>query len=736
MKYRLAVWIMVLALMPVWAGAQEETATVTLKTNPAKTHQLMWERLQARLAALQAAEKSITAVTATNWQEYDIFFYRLDLTIDYAAEVIYGQVGIHGRPTIPSLDTVMVNLNTILTVDSVYNETGVLTFTHQNHYLTVHLDRAYAEGEAYAFTVAYHGTPPNTGLMGFSFDTHDELPLITTLSEPYAAHDWWPCNDITADKADSVDIIITADSTLVISSNGLQVSDINNGDGTHTVWWKERYPITTYLVSLALYPYTVWGDWYHYSPTDSMPLSYFVYPDREAASRVQYAYIPGMLDILGARYGRYPFINEKYGCSHFDWGGAMEHQTNTSSDASDWGMGQDVVVHELSHQWWGDMVTCADWHHIWINEGFATYSEAVYFEGLYGTAYYHTYMNDFEFTGSGSIYIQDTTNVWNIFGSIVYNKGGWVLHMLRHIVGDDLFFQSLINYRQQYLWSAATTEQFRDVVEATTGMDLDWFFQEWIYGTYRPNYRSSYVAEADPSGGWNIYLHLRQLQITNPQLFIMPVDVRITTASGSTTQVVFNDRRAQNFILHSDQQPTAVVIDPDRWISRTLGTESYSLHIVNDSLADGQQGSTYADTVLVKGGTGNYKCELISGALPTGWTLQSSTGIISGLSTVSGSFTFQVRATDLTYPSYKDSITYAVDVQALAARPGDANFDGTVNVGDAVFIINFVFRGGPAPVIPDWADANADCAINVGDAVYLVNYIFRSGPAPIVGCAD
>jgi hypothetical protein len=244
------------------------------------------------------------------------------------------------------------------------------------------------------------------------------------------------------------------------------------------------------------------------------------------------------------------------------------------------------------------------------------------------------------------------------------------------------------------------------------------------------------LTEADPSGGWNVYLHLRQLQITNPQLFIMPVDVKISTASGSTTPVVFNDKRAQNFILHSDEQPTSVVVDPDRWISRTLGTESYSFHIVNDSLADGEQGSAYADTVLVKGGTNNYRCELISGALPSGWTLQASTGIISGVSTASGPFTFQIRATDQTYSSYKDSVTYAVDVQAIAARPGDANFDGEINIGDAIYIVNHVFRSGPAPVLPAWADANADCNINVGDAVYLVNYVFRSGPAPILGCAD
>ena len=736
MKYRLVLWTLLAALLPAWVVAQEDAGTVQLRTNPKEMHQIMWERLQPRLAAEQAAEKGAAAVNATNWQEYDIYFYRIDMSVIDAFETIYGRVGIFGRPTIPSLDTVMVNLNNVLDVDSVYNETGNLMFTHQNNYLTVHLDRAVLQGDSFGFTVVYHGTPPSSGLMGFNFGTHLGKPLITTLSEPYGAHDWWPCNDITVDKADSVDVIIITDTSLVVSSNGLQVSDEYLGNGMHRVYWQERYPIATYLVSIALHPYIVWGDWYRPSPSDSMPLKYFVYPERDAASRPAYAVIPEMISILANRYGEYPFIDEKYGCSHFDWGGAMEHQTNTSTDASDWGMGSDVIVHELSHQWWGDMVTCADWHHIWINEGFATYSEAVYYEGLYGSTYYHNYVNNFEFTGGGSIYIQDTTNVWTIFGSIVYDKGGWVLHMLRHIVGDELFFQSLINYRNQYQWSTATTEQFRDVVEATTGMDLDWFFQEWIYGTYRPDYRYSYLSQADPAGGWNTYLYLRQNQSTNPQVFTMPVDVKITTASGSTTPVVFNNKRGQNFALHSDQQPTSITIDPLRWISRTVIQESYSFHIINDSLANGAEAEAYADTVLVKGGTGIYHCEITSGALPAGWTLQTGTGVISGAATESGPFTFRIRATDQTYPSLKDSVTYSVQVQALPPRPGDANFDGPVDIGDAVYIITYIFRDGPAPVMKNWADVNADCKINVGDAVYLVSYIFRGGPAPVLGCVE
>jgi aminopeptidase N len=594
-------------------------------------------------------------------------------------------------------------------------------------------------GQWFNFTVVYHGTPSSSdGFLGFSFSSRNGLPLITTLSEPMGARSWWPCNDIPRDKVDSVDIIVTVDTSLVVSSNGLVQSDTANGDGTHTVHWKSRYPIAPYLVSLGIHPYAVWFDYYNYGPTDSMPIEFFVYPDHDQYSRPYFdSVVARMIQVLATKYGQYPFIDEKYGCTHFNWGGAMEHQTNTSTTSSSFGYSQPVVVHELSHQWWGDMVTCSDWHHIWINEGFATYSEALYFEEIYGPAYYHDYMNDFEYTAGGSVYIQDTTSIWSIFGAIPYDKGAWVLHMLRHIIGDSLFFQSLANYRAQYHWSHASTEDFQGVVEATTGRDLDWFFQEWIYGEYRPYYRYSYLSEADPNGGWNTYLHIRQTQVTDPQVFTMPIDIVLTTAGGDETQAVFNDRQDQDFILHTDQEPTSLTPDPDRWISRSTGWEGYAFHIVSDSLSGGMQAFPYNDTILVKGLTPNYTCQVVSGALPSGWSLEPSTGAITGTTCESGDFTFMVRVTHNVYTTYVDSAEFTVHVAPVAeARPGDANIDSHINVGDIVFLIDFIFKDGEAPCFQNWCDVNADCALDVGDAVYLINHIFKNGPEPQLGCVE
>lgn len=703
--------------------------------SPREIHQMMWDQLRPRLALQQEQERAAAAKAGSNWQTYDIRYYLINLRIDHIAKVEYGSVGIFGDVVVPSLDTVMVDLTNNMVVDSVYNESGRLTATHPNDLLTVHLNRAYLQGESFHFTVVYHGTPIQSGFQGFTFATHGGKPLISTLSEPMGARNWWPCNDIPKDKADSVDMIVTADTMFSVSSNGMLMSDINNGNGTHTVHWHEKYPITTYLVCISLYPYSVWNDWYHYGPSDSMLLMYHVYPDQLATSKTAFAIMPGAIASLASRFGEYPFIGEKYGLTHFDWGGAMEHQTNTSTVASSFGYSAAVIVHELGHQWWGDLVTCEDWHHIWVNEGFATYCEALYFEQLNGVSYYHTYMNSMEFTSGGSIYINDTTSVNIIFGSIVYDKGGWVLHMLRHVIGDATFFQGMLNYRNQYMWSTATTEDFRQVMEQTSGMDLGWFFQEWIYGTYRPNYMYSYLTEPAPGGGYVSYLNIRQTQSTPPQFFTMPIDLKITTGSGTVTQTVFNNRQNQNFTVATTTIPTGFTLDPDRWISRTVSQESYTFHIVTDSLENGNQASPYRDTVVIKGGSGSYQCSVIAGALPGGISLAATTGVVSGVSSDTGLFTFKVRAADVGYPTFVDTAQYTIHLTPAAGRPGDANNDGGVNVGDIVFMINFTFKSGPAPLVRAFGDVNSDCVLNVGDAVYLVNFIFKGGPAPVLGCA-
>jgi hypothetical protein len=372
---------------------------------------------------------------------------------------------------------------------------------------------------------------------------------------------------VPSDKADSVDIHITVPSDLIVASNGNLISETINGSDK-TYHWSERYPITTYLVSVAIHPYTVYSDWYVYSPTDSMEVQYYVFPDKYEAMQSVYGMTVEMIEVFSSLFGEYPFINEKYGHAHFLWGGGMEHQTCSSlyyAIAHEY-----LNVHELAHMWWGDMITCDSFHHIWLNEGFAVYSEALWSQEKYGVAKYHQDMENTKYFGGGTIFVPNPDDFSRIFNvGLSYNKASWVPHMLRHIVGDATFYDILTTYYAdtRYQYGTATTEEFRDLCEDVAGIDLDWFFHQWIYEEYYPQYE--YNWSSAPNGGlYDVSLTIDQVQ-TN-YIFKMPIDVTVTTTAGDTTFVVWDSLATQAFTLTVDSPPIQVALDKDDWILCTI----------------------------------------------------------------------------------------------------------------------------------------------------------------------
>jgi aminopeptidase N len=724
------------ALLCLVVVAQPHAQRTKPKLNRAETLKQLARGKAGALERRWEKESKEDPSVRAGLDSYDVHYYDIYWRPDYSDSSLYGEVGIHASSTVEPLNNVLVLLHSSLNVDSVYNSSGILLSSHQNDLLTVYLDKSYSLGEEFDFIVVYSGQPEqNWGIgEGLFYVKHNGVPMIENLSEPYGARRWWPCKDVPYDKADSLDIRVTCDTGMVATSNGILVSDTDHGDGTHTMHWSERYPITTYLVCLSVTNYVSWTDYYVYSPTDSMPVVNYIFPEYLDDEDIAYGVSPLAITVLADLFGEYPFIEEKYGHSMCVVHG-MEHQCNTALNHY-FSVDEPTVVHELAHHWFGNQVTCADWHHIWLNEGIGTYCEPLFYEVLYGTGFYHDYINQIEYWEGGSLYVTDVTDVYEIFSGRSYWKGAWVCHMLRHVVGDSAFFEGFQSYISDFAYANATTEDLQAEVEAASGMELDWFFQDWIYGEYYPIYRYSYMIEEDPSGGWNIYLHIRQKQTTDPLVFRMMIDIPINTASGEETMVAYNDRREQNFIIHVNDEPTAVYFDPDKWILRKMLWESYGFHIVNETLAPAVQAQSYEDTVKVRGGSGNHMCEVISGSMPDGWSLYPATGIISGATTVSGTFNFMIRATDQIYGSNEDSMAYTIEVEASPGHPGDANADGEFNVGDVVYVINYVFKQGPAPQFPNWADVNVDCEINVADAVFMINYIFKGGAEPQFGCAE
>jgi len=275
-----------------------------------------------------------------------------------------------------------------------------------------------------------------------------------------------------------------------------------------------------------------------------------------------------MIVLFAEKYGEYPFINEKYGHAEFGWGGGMEHQTLTSMG----GYSEGLIAHELAHQWWGDLITCASFHHIWLNEGFARYGQALWAESNGGTHAYKSFMDNHSYYGEGTIYVENPVSVGDIFhGGLSYNKGGWVVHMLRRVVGDSVFFEIMHSYssNDSLAYGAATTEDFQAVCEDISGLDLDDFFQQWIYGDWYPKYRLSWVA--NPADGYNIQID--QLQTTG--FFHMPIDLHITGPYIDTIIVVDNYESSQ--VYHYGGFGTIIdniTLDPDNWILKEIESVS------------------------------------------------------------------------------------------------------------------------------------------------------------------
>ncbi|MFQ6615149.1 MAG: M1 family aminopeptidase [Fidelibacterota bacterium] len=505
---------------------------------------------------------------------FDVTYYQISLRIDPLAEQIEGNVTTRGVSSRYGLKHIVLDFFDTMTVDSVLSGDTHLTYTRSDNRMSINLPGSFGPGESFEVTVFYRGKPVQEGgFHSFDFGHHGDAPIISTLSEPFGAPTWWPCKDDPADKADSVDIVVRVPASLVVASNGLLQDVIDHGDGTRTYVWAERYPIATYLVSLAISNYEQFSHVYVTPTGDSMEVMYFVYPEHLRNAEKDFSVTVPMIEFYSSIFGEYPFVKEKYGMAEFPWGGAMEHQTCTSYGARlirgdhtfDW-----IIAHELAHQWFGDLITMRWWSHIWLNEGFATYSEALWREHEGGLPSYLDYMDDLD-SGpfGGSVFVRDSTQIYSLFSRTVYDKGAWVLHMLRHVMGDTMFFEALKEYVSSHTFGNTTTGDFRTICESYYEKPLHWFFDEWVYGQSRPEYQVSW-SSSPQEGHHLVSVEIRQAQAS---LFKMPLDVVLATASLETTVVVWDSLNKQTFEFVLDEEATGVEIDPDGWVLKEVISE-------------------------------------------------------------------------------------------------------------------------------------------------------------------
>lgn len=513
---------------------------------------------------------------------YDIKYHRLQWYINPDTLYIKGSVTSIFKAKENLLNKIDFNLSDTLNVDSVKYHSLSIPFTHISGVVSISLTLPIGINQIDSITVYYQGSPISSGLGSFAKTYHEGVPNIWTLSEPYGSSDWWPCKDDLSDKIDSLDIFITTTIGNVAASNGILKNQTTNG-GNITYHWKHRYPIAAYLICLSVTNYSVYSD-YAIVNTDTIEIQNFVYPENLVSSQNGTSYIAGMIQFFSEKFGDYPFKNEKYGHAQFGWHGGMEHQTMTFV----WDFNYNLIGHELSHQWFGDAVTCGSWHEIWLNEGFATYCTGLLYD--WDKPFFKNWKKEqidyITSLSDGSVYVYDTTDVYRVFdGRLSYTKGGMVVHELRYILGNENFYTAINNYLSDNLlkYSYAKTDDLKRHIEAVSGKDFTNFFNDWVYGEGYPIYSVRCITQ--PYNKVSVLIN-QTTSHSSVDFFEMPVSIKFFGENKDTVVVFDNKTNGELFYASLGFVPDSVKLDPendiiskDNQISLSISNNSNTLPI-------------------------------------------------------------------------------------------------------------------------------------------------------------
>ena len=516
-----------------------------------------------------------------NWQsdylfDYDVTFYFLDLTVTPTSTYVEGNTTINATALV-AMDTFAFELLADIDIDDILvNGTQYTDYTRDGNNVLVPITEI-AEGDAFSAQVFHHGAPPTGGFFsGVSHATSgwDNKQVTWTLSEPFAAKDWFAVKQDLEDKADSVWVFLTTNSEYKAGSQGILTNTVDLGDGNTRYEWKSGYPIDYYLISFAVADYQEYNTYSHPDEMDgdSILIQNYIY-DAEGVLNYYKAGIDNtaeMIELFSDLYILYPFSDEKYGHCLTELGGGMEHQTMTTIG----GFGFGLVAHELGHMWFGDNVTCATWSDIWINEGFATYSNYLAEEHIHGWESGQSFITSKQnsaMSSNGSIFIPEDEiypgNEWRIFnGQLSYNKGASIIHTLRHeIQDDDLFYDVMGTFQTDFTDSTATGEDFKNTAEEVTGMDFDQFFDQWYYGQGYPIYDLVWYWD-DNYGEFHLTSTQTTTTTTTP-LFDMLLDLKLTLMNGTDTTITIHQTdNVNHFAFPLETQVFDIYkVDPDNW---------------------------------------------------------------------------------------------------------------------------------------------------------------------------
>jgi len=529
--------------------------------------------LWANSSVLAQQEKA--AVYYNDSSSYDVKCYELRLSASPESLYLSGSTSIIASVEKRPLNKFYVQLSRAFTVDSIVINGQPCRFEHSSHWIKATLPRTAGVGELLRVTVHYHGYAVSSNVLGgigigTSGTSKNGCKVFYTLSEPYAALDFFACKQWVTDKADSLKIYITTPKPYMAVANGLLRSVDEKPNNRRTFYWESHYPIAYYLIGFAVGEFKSYN--YRFLSTksgDSIRFeNYHCFSDAEwpeyknsIDKTVEIInYYESLIGVL------YPFGREKYGHVVVPIGGGMENQTITFLQNFDF----ILVAHELAHSWFGNYVTCSDWQNIWINEGFATYLSYLALEKFYPAEAPDWLVSCLDLAtrdSLASIYIPDDKvleplRIFSYFNT--YMKGAYFLHTLRYFVGsDEIFFKVWQSFLQKYAYKNASVEDFRLELEAKTGRSWSAFFKEWFYGKGYPVIHMTGRAQ-------NKYLQLQgyvKASSADNRYSPIPVPVEIQLHNGNDTliYITLTDTLSRHSFLFSSPV-TDITIDPKHWL--------------------------------------------------------------------------------------------------------------------------------------------------------------------------
>ena len=546
-----------------------------------------------RCSSLKGHMTGKTTVADPAEDNYDVKYLKFNITMTNLSTAISGDVTTNAVAVIPAFSAYVFELDSTITIDSVFINGASLPVTSVGDVRTVAISPALPSGTLFIAQVFYHGTPVSGTLFASAGINNLASPswgtrATFTLSESYHAREWWPCKQSLTDKIDSVDMWITVEDSLKAGSNGM-LQAITPIDSNHVRYeWKERFPIDYYLISAAVAPYVDYSYYMHFTgSTDSMLVQNYVYNNPATLPAFQSVIDSTglMIDYFSTLYGRYPFWQEKYGHCMGPLSGGMEHQTMTTLGYFE----GTLVAHELGHQWFGDNATCGTWADIFMNEGFASYTEYLFVDQFrshaQATATIQGQQSNVKSIAAGTIYVDDTTNENRIFDSrLSYDKGACLLHMLRFIINNDSeFFSVYKTYQAQRKDSTGTIMDFRNATESVlgatiNGINIDSFFSQWAYENGYPIYNVNWN-----QSGSDVYVTLTQTTAvpSSVPLFTIPMELQLQSAAGDTIVRVVNNLSTQTYHFTWDKTMSGIATDPNYWLVYNLNGITHDLSINN-----------------------------------------------------------------------------------------------------------------------------------------------------------